>query len=922
MATPHKVAHGKAPSKASQLVEKQLARYREMRDFDVTAEPRGNTVKPLSGTSNLPFVIQKHAATRLHYDLRLGWRGVLKSWAVTKGPSYFPGDKRLAVQVEDHPIEYGGFEGTIPRGEYGGGTVMVWDYGDWEPLGDVDKGLADGNLKFILHGTKLQGRWVLVRMNGRAAREDKPNWLLIKERDEFTRPEERAAITDEAPNSAITKRSIEEIASSNDHVWGSTAATDEHPSSNGPVPARNQSDKQQSTARKRSGRKATPLTALLKPLPREAFPGFIEPQLAQQSTAPPEGDDWLHELKLDGYRIQIHIRRSTRSASSGPRATLFTRKGLDWTTRMKDIAHAAEQLPVESAILDGEVVVLNESGGTSFADLQAAFQEGADKTLTYFAFDLLHLDGHNLRELSLVERTNLLAYVLAGSGTDSVLCLSEHLQASGKEVLAKACALGAEGIVSKLASSPYIPGRGNAWVKSKCFQEQEFVIGGFTHPAKGGPGIGALLLGYYDAGKLQYAGRSGTGFTQLAQRKLRQQLDAFLQKRPSFAKMPAGSSRGVHWVKPELVAQISFATWTRDNLVRQAAFKGLREDKAAKEIVCENALSPEVLPHPERVKPKNVKPRGAALGRSSAGVKTLPLTHPGKVLDEESGMTKQTLAEYYLAVAEHMLPHVADRPLSVVRCPEGIGKPCFFQKHVGLGLPKGVDSIPVTNRKTGKKEDFLTLSTPEGLVGMAQMGVLEIHPWGSRNGSLEKPDRIVFDLDPDPAISWKTLAASAGELRARLKELGLESYLKSTGGKGLHVVVPIQPEHEWPVIKEFSRAVVLGLEKQKPGLYVTKMTKAIRKDHIYLDYLRNDREATSVAPFSPRARSGAPVAIPLDWKELKSETRPIFRVTDFARWERRLRRDPWEKMETSAQHLSDQILRGVDAATRIRKVKS
>lgn len=922
MATPHKLAHGKAPSKASQLVEKQLARYREMRDFDVTAEPLGNTAKSLSGIGNLPFVIQKHAATRLHYDFRLGWRGVLKSWAVTKGPSYFPGDKRLAVQVEDHPIEYGGFEGTIPKGEYGGGTVMVWDYGNWEPLGDVDKGLADGNLKFILHGTKLQGRWVLVRMNGRAAQEDKPNWLLIKEKDEFTRSAERPAITDEAPDSAITKRSIEEIATSNDHVWGSTAARDEHPSFNGPAPDKNQSDKQQSTAKKHFNRNAISLAALLKPLPREAFPGFIEPQLAERATAAPEGADWLHELKLDGYRIQIHIRRSSRPASDGRRATLLTRKGLDWTTRMKDIAHAAEQLPVESAILDGEVVVLNKSGGTSFADLQVAFQEGADKTLTYFAFDLLHLDGHNLRELSLVERKKLLAGLLTGSGTDSMLCLSEHLQASGKEVLAKACALGAEGIVSKLASSPYIPGRGNTWVKSKCIQEQEFVIGGFTHPAKGGPGIGALLLGYYDAGSLQYAGRSGTGFTQLAQRKLRQQLDAILLKRPAFAQMPATSSRGVHWVKPELVAQISFATWTCDNLVRQAAFKGLREDKPAMEVVRENALAPEVPTQPERMKSKSVKPRGTALERSSAGVMNLPLTHPGKVLDEESGMTKQTLAEYYLAVAEHMLPHVADRPLSVVRCPEGVGNPCFFQKHVGLGLPKGVDSIPITNRKTGKKEDFLTLSTAEGLLGMAQLGVLEIHPWGSRNSSIEKPDRVVFDLDPDAAIDWKSLGAAASELRARLKELGLESYLKSTGGKGLHVVVPIQPEHEWPVIKEFSRAVVQGLEKTKPELYVTKMTKAIRKDHIYLDYLRNDREATSVAPFSPRARSGAPVAVPLEWKELKSETRPIFRVTDFARWQKRLRRDPWKEMEAARPQLTDHALREVGVSTRIREAQS
>jgi bifunctional non-homologous end joining protein LigD len=396
-------------------------------------------------------------------------------------------------------------------------------------------------------------------------------------------------------------------------------------------------------------------------------------------------------------------------------------------------------------------------------------------------------------------------------------------------------------------------------------------------------------------------------------------LDALLQKKPSFEKIPPGASRDMLWVKPELVAQISFATWTRDNLVRQAAFKGLREDKPAKEVVRESAVRADVLPHQERVKSKSAKPHAGTLGRIGAGVTNLPLTHPGKVLDEESGMTKQTLAEYYLAIAEHMLPHVADRPLSVVRCPEGIGKPCFFQKHLGLGMPKGIDSIAVTHRKTGKKEDYLTLSTPEGLMGLAQMGVLEIHPWGSRNDSLEEPDLIVFDLDPDAAIDWKTLGASANELRAKLKELDLESYLKSTGGKGLHVVVPIRPEHEWPVIKEFAHAVVQGLEKAKPDLYVTKMTKAIRRDHIYLDYLRNDREATSVAPFSPRARPGAPVAMPLDWKELKSETRPMFQVTDFAIWKKRLRRDPWKEMEAAKQRLSDQVLREVGVSARMRK---
>jgi bifunctional non-homologous end joining protein LigD len=386
--------------------------------------------------------------------------------------------------------------------------------------------------------------------------------------------------------------------------------------------------------------------------------------------------------------------------------------------------------------------------------------------------------------------------------------------------------------------------------------------------------------------------------------------------------MPPGTTRDAHWVKPELVAQISFATWTRDNLVRQAAFKGLREDKPAKEVVREDVMHEENQPASGNAKSRSAKPHSGAVGRRSSGGMNLPLTHPQKVLDEESGVTKQILAEYYLAVAEHMLSHIAERPLSVVRCPEGVGKPCFFQKHVGLGLPEGIDSIPVASRRTGNRENFLTLSTPEGLVGMAQMGVLEIHPWGSRNNSLDKPDRIVFDLDPDAAIDWKTLGASALELRARLNELGLESFLKSTGGKGLHVVVPIQPEHEWLVVKNFAHAVTLGLEKNNPDLYVTKMTKAIRKDHIYLDYLRNDREATSVAPFSPRARSGAPVAMPLEWKELRSETRPVFRVTDFAKWKRRLQRDPWKEMETVNQHLTDQVLRAVEPPTRTRKANS
>jgi bifunctional non-homologous end joining protein LigD len=879
-------------SEAAQAVETQLERYRSMRNFQSTSEPRGEA-SASDEKDTLPFVVQKHAATRLHYDFRLGWRGVLKSWAVTKGPSYFPGDKRLAVQVEDHPIEYGGFEGTIPKGQYGGGTVMVWDFGTWQPEGDVDRGLTEGHLKFELHGKKLKGKWALVRMHGDAGRADKPNWLLIKEKDEFARAQKAKPITDEATESAITSRSLEQIAASEDHVWNSR-------------------DSGHNGSTKRTGQRSntarTPIAeaknvhvahgAIAQSVPREAFPGFITPQLAQQSLKAPIGDDWVHELKLDGYRIQIQVQSNGKERE----VRLLTRKGLDWTARMPDIAQAARRLQVKNAILDGEVVVLDKDGVSSFADLQAAFQEGKQTYLTYFAFDLLHLDGRNTRVLPLLERKELLAGLI-GKGDDSPLRLSEHLQAGGDEVFRSACALGAEGIVSKLASATYTSGRGTAWLKVKCIQEQEFVIGGFTLPSKGGRGIGALLLGYYEAGKLRYAGRSGTGFTQQTQRSLRVELEKLKQKAPAFANVPVSARGSAHWVKPTLVAQIAFATWTRDNLVRQAAFKGLREDKPATEVIRERAVQPgPQLPESTGAARKPAAQK-KSIGKGDTRMVDLPITHPDKILDEESGMTKLALAEYYLAVAEHMLPHIANRPLSVVRCPEGSGKPCFYQKHVGMGLPKGVNSISIPNRKTGKKEDFLTLNTAEALVGMAQMGVLEIHPWGSRNESLEKPDRIIFDLDPDTAIEWQPLTGCALELQKRLKNIGLVSFVKSTGGKGLHVVVPINPKHEWPVIKQFAHNMVLSMEKENPKLYITKMAKAGRKNRIYLDYLRNDRESTAVAPWSPRARSGAPVAMPLEWKELKADRAPAFHVSDFSQWQKRLGRDPWKSMNAIEQDL-------------------
>ena len=890
-----------------------------MRDFSATAEPRGNSVpRPKDGKAGkLPFVVQRHAATRLHYDFRLGWNGVLKSWAVTKGPSFYPGDKRLAVRVEDHPWDYRDFEGTIPKGQYGGGTVMVWDQGTWTPHGDVDQGLKDGHLKFELHGKKLKGDWVLVRMHGRAGwsgkeSSGKENWLLIKEKDKFVRDSSDEPITEEAPNSVVSSRTMEEIAAKNDRVWNSAgrAADQARSVSGGEKKRAIASDVKPRTSR---GKRMPDLSHA----PKERFPGFISPQLALQASSAPSGSDWVNELKLDGYRVQIQVRSGERTgakarAKAGAKSRtvrLLTRKGLDWTARMPDIAAAAGRLNVKDAILDGEAVVLDEHGVSNFADLQAAFQEGGQRYITYFAFDLLHLDGHNLRGLPLSERKRILSDVLSNSDKESPLRFSEHLEADADEVFKKACALGAEGIVSKLASAKYTSGRSGTWLKLKYRLEQEFVIGGFTLPSKGTAGIGALLLGYYEEGELRYAGRSGTGFTQATHKLLRAKLERLARRDSPFAEVPREMRRGAHWVKPDLVAQIEFSTWTRDNLVRQAAFKGLREDKPAKEVVRERADAANGSKQNSSLKKGNAMPK---TGRSTVGEKAtkgLAITHPDKVLDAESAMTKQQLAEYYEAVAENLLPHIADRPLSIVRCPDGSSKPCFFQKHVGFGLPAGIETVSIPNRKTRDKEDYLTVDSSEGLVGLAQMGVLEIHTWGSHNESLEHPDRVVFDLDPDAAIPWKTLAETARKFKRKLAKLGLVSFVKSTGGKGLHVVVPIRPDHEWPVIKEFAHGLAIELERENPELYVTKMTKATRKNRIYLDYLRNDREATSVTPYSPRARSGVPVAMPLRWSELSAEKPPSFHVLDFAKWKSRLRHDPWDEMFKIKQKIPASIVR-------------
>jgi bifunctional non-homologous end joining protein LigD len=867
MASKTKKAARPGAASSSGLVDEQLERYREMRDFSKTAEPSGQTASKAT-TEGLPFVIQKHAATRLHYDFRLGLHGVLKSWAVTKGPSYVPGDKRLAVQVEDHPMEYGGFEGTIPKGQYGGGTVMLWDEGTWEPVGDPDQSLAKGNLKFVLHGKKLHGKWVLVRMGGKAANEAKPNWLLIKEHDEYEQTADDEPITEKAPNSVLTERDIDAIAREGDHVWQSNRP--ETSSAGKSLPAK----------------KSTPFAPADLPGKKEALPAFIPPQLASEAATPPVGEHWVHELKLDGYRIQAHIDKSGK-------VRLYTRSGLDWTHRMPSIAREVGKLSVESAIMDGEVVVLAEDGQSSFARLQAAFEEGAAHPLTYFVFDLLHLNGHNLRQEPLTARKEILSQMLDSLAEHESVRYGQHIQTEGGPIFERACELGAEGIVSKRADSASTSGRTKSWLKIKCDRRQEFVVGGFTKPANGTEGIGALLLGVYDNKKLIYAGRTGTGFTQVNSRKLRQQLESMRQSAMPFVDVPTSAAKGALWVRPELVAEVQFSTWTADNLVRQASFKGLREDKKPAEVRRE-------VPDASLTKKADPPKKAAAPAPKKLGFR---VTHPEKIVDPETGLTKQALVDYYLAVAPLMLPHVTGRPLSLVRCPNGTGKKCFYQKHLGPGMPPGIGGVEIPDRKGKGVETYVTVQGEESLAGLAQMNVLEIHPWGSTNDDLEHPDRIIFDLDPDEAVSWPTLCESAVEVRERLKKLGLQSFVKTTGGKGLHVVAPIRPKFDWEKIKAFTHAFTLQMEQDNSKLYISKMTKAARTNKIFVDYLRNEWEATAVAPYSSRARLGMAAALPLEWAELKSPKRPKFVIAQFDEWSDRLRKDPWKAMLSSDQEI-------------------
>jgi bifunctional non-homologous end joining protein LigD len=921
-----------------------LNEYRQKRDFRKTAEPRGKKAPRSKG--ELSFVVQKHDASHLHYDFRLEWDGVLKSWAVPKGPDLDPANKRLAMQVEDHPLEYGEFEGIIPEGEYGGGTVMVWDNGFWEPIGDASKGLKEGHLKFILHGEKLKGGWMLVRKGGRKAEDGERAWFLFKERDEYAKPGK--SIIEEQPLSVATGRDLDEIAAESDRVWGAkgeVAQTDRKrtarpdtarrsargkpagkasTSSNGVATRRKSVAKAPGKARRRAqaDREQPSLQELLAhpEIKRARLPESQSVELATLVDAAPAGDEWLHEIKFDGYRMLGRVQKA--------KARLISRNGLDWTKKLPELAEAVARLAVKDAMFDGEVVAVEPDGTTNFQSLQNAFEQKRTGELVYYVFDILHLNGHDVKSAQLTVRKEILRLVLSGSSPDDAIRYSDHLQSPGSEIVDAACRLHLEGIVSKRRDSVYRPGRGLDWVKVKCSQRAEFVIGGFTKPGGSRSHFGALLLGCYDRGKkLIYAGRVGTGFTEETLDTLHNKLAKLVQTRSPFANLKGttGAARDVFWVKPQLVGEIEFSNWTHDRLLRHPSFQGLREDKPASKVVHDEPLPVREVTAmrnghneaPTRKSHSRKSPASTGDGAENRAGGTgvagdewagVHLTHPDKVLFPDHNLTKRDLADYYTKVADWILPYIAGRPLAIVRCPAGSGKPCFFQKHPGEGASEHVLRINVA--ASGAPEYHLAIDDLAGLISLVQMGVLEIHVWGSRAKQLEKPDRLIFDLDPDPAVDWPDVISAARAVRVSLEELGLTSFLKTTGGKGLHIVVPVQPKTGWDDAKAFCRAVADFMVQAAPDRFVATMSKAARKGKIFIDYLRNGRGATAIAPYSTRAKAGATVSTPIAWEELASSLHSDhFTIENIPARLARLKIDPWMDMAKTKQSITAAMLK-------------
>jgi bifunctional non-homologous end joining protein LigD len=830
-----------------------LAEYRRKRDFAKTAEPAGKVARG----KGFGFVIQKHDATRLHYDFRLELDGVLKSWAVTRGPSLDPKEKRLAVHVEDHPLDYGGFEGTIPKGEYGGGTVMLWDRGTWEPLHDPRAGLKEGMLHFRLNGERLKGGWALVRMPPRG-NEKRENWLLIKERDEFADDADR--LLEKSVTSVASGRTMEEIAHGDSAVWHSNRA------------GRGSSE---SAARTRKT-KAKNLT----------LPKFRPPQLATLVDGAPDGEDWLHELKYDGYRTLI--------AANGTDVRCYTRSGQDWTPKFRPIAEAFQAMDMAGTLIDGEMVSFTPEGRTDFSTLQKTLKEGGK--LDFFAFDLLIEGGEDITKRPLLERKNRLQTLLDDLPKGSVIHYSTHVRGNGAEVFSKVCKAGQEGIVSKKVSAAYRGERGKTWLKVKCGRNQEFVIGGWT-PSDKRRGFRSLLVGAWEDGELVYKGRVGTGFNDRYLQELSDRFEKLARKDSPFKEVPREVRRS-RWVEPKLVAEVAFAEFTSDGILRHPSFRGLREDKKAREV------------REEKPKPLEKFIAGdAGNDTERVGVR---ITSPEKVLYPGPGITKGDLIDYYEVVADLMLPHLGSRPLSLVRCPQGYGHHCFFQKHDTGGFPGELRHVMIAE-SDGNKEQYFYVDDLKGIVAGVQMGTLEFHIWGSRVDQIEKPDRIVLDLDPDVGLGFEDVRRAAFDLRDRLADLGLKTFPMLSGGKGFHLVAPLSRRAEWPQVKAFCHAFAVKLGGEAPDRYVANMSKAKRKGRIFVDYLRNERGSTAIAPYSTRTRDNAPVAAPITWKEAeKVSAANIFTVSSMPERVKKIG-DPWRGYFEVKQSITRTMMKAVGA---------
>lgn len=815
---------------------RKLARYRQMRDFEKTAEPSGRQARAVA-SPRLRFVIQKHAATRLHYDLRLEHNGVFRSWAVARGPSHNPADKRLAVEVEDHPLDYGDFEGGIPKGEYGGGTVLLWDRGYWapEPGVDIDKALEKGDLKFVMEGERMHGSWALVRMR-RRANEKRDNWLLIKHHDAYA-AEEQEELGPRDDTSVASGRTMDEIA----------AGAGKAPKPFMTAKAGKADAVWRSRENAASTAAAAPGTAKAKTV--AATPQFIAPQLCKLVDRPPPGEGWAHEIKFDGYRIQMRI-------ESG-KVQLFTRKGLDWTDSFPDIADSGAGL--KDAVIDGEIVALDHNGSPDFAALQAAISEGETDDLVFFAFDLLFADGEDLRGLPLSERKLRLKQLIPDS--DPRLRYVDHFVTGGDAVLQSACRMELEGIVSKRLDSPYRSGRSDAWTKSKCRAGHEVVIGGWTTTDGA---FRSLIAGVHRGGELVHVGRIGTGFGRGTVTALLPKLKALETDRSPFQAGAPKKGAGVHWVKPRLVAEIEYAGFTGDGALRQASFKGLRGDKPAAEVEAETPA------------PVETPLAQAAPGKAGpVTVMGVSVSRPDKPLwphaNDGEPATKLDLARYFEAAADHIMPHIQGRPCSIIRTPDGIGGETFFQRHAARGTSALFDEVTVS----GDHKPYLVINRPEALIACAQLGAAELHPWNCRPEQPEVPGRLVFDLDPAPGVPFEQVIDGAREVRDRLEDLGLVGFCKTTGGKGLHVVTPLKPTKlGWEAAKAFAREVCARIAADSPDRYLITMAKKDRAGRIFLDYLRNDRMSTAAAPFSPRAREGATVSMPLTWTQVRAGLDP------------------------------------------------